>query len=312
MISVLITYHNEKELLTECIKSFVSQEEQLIDEILIFDDASEYPAIEYISDFKVRVIRSEQNVGPGHARNILANEALSTYIHFHDADDLVTENWSSKVAEYIHNIAADVIITEVMSVKEDVVVSNAVMQVDELLNGINPIDFAILGSVLVPSTILRKSLFLKCGGFKSWTELPQSEDYDLHLRMFMLYPHIVVINEPLVIQRIRNNSHSSDSMDQCFISALNVMKDVAQRLDGKHYYSLALRSARIASYFYQKNNHSDGDFAYKISKGFRFFVVRNDRNLLFNILYFLTSLKTAEKVASKFRNIKNHNKWRFI
>jgi len=40
-ISVLITYYNERELLTECLRSLAAQT-QLPDEILIYDDASTY------------------------------------------------------------------------------------------------------------------------------------------------------------------------------------------------------------------------------------------------------------------------------
>ena len=69
-LSVLITYHNEGELLTECLESLFQQEDRP-DEVLIYDDASSVPAEKFVKYFPVKIIRGEKNKGPAIGRNKL-------------------------------------------------------------------------------------------------------------------------------------------------------------------------------------------------------------------------------------------------
>src|ERR1043165_9541693 len=92
-ISVLITYYNERQLLTECLESLEAQTDRP-DEILIYDDCSTYPAKDYLlPGLPARVIRGEENHGPSHGRNVLLEAARSECVHFHDSDDLFAPAW---------------------------------------------------------------------------------------------------------------------------------------------------------------------------------------------------------------------------
>jgi glycosyltransferase involved in cell wall biosynthesis len=96
-ISVLITYYNEREMLTECLESLLANTE-LPDEILVYDDASDYPAQDYVPDHPlIRVVRGEQNCGVVCARNTLLERAAGDYLHFHDADDWFMPTWTEAV-----------------------------------------------------------------------------------------------------------------------------------------------------------------------------------------------------------------------
>src|SRR5437867_2048704 len=82
-IAVLITYHNEGRLLTECLDSLLTQADRP-KEILVYDDASDVPAEEQVPDgADVRVIRSTRNTGPARGRNALLRAAESEFLHFH-------------------------------------------------------------------------------------------------------------------------------------------------------------------------------------------------------------------------------------
>ena len=81
-LSVLIPYYNERELLTETLKSLLSQAETP-DEVLVYDDGSREPPDAWIPpEFDVRVIRGGVNRGPGFARNRLLDASRCDYVHF--------------------------------------------------------------------------------------------------------------------------------------------------------------------------------------------------------------------------------------
>src|SRR5437867_4136279 len=92
-LGVLITYYGERDLLRECVESLLVSGEAP-DEILVYDDASEWPARDYIpKGASVKVIRGAVNRGPAHGRNVLLRTSRSDYVHFHDADDLFHHDW---------------------------------------------------------------------------------------------------------------------------------------------------------------------------------------------------------------------------
>src|SRR5262245_29459086 len=96
-IAVLITYHGEKGLLHECLKSLTNQG-AAPDEILVYDDASGAPAQNFLPDgLAVTVLRGDENRGPAYGRNRLLGACKSAYVHFHDADDLFNPQWSVRV-----------------------------------------------------------------------------------------------------------------------------------------------------------------------------------------------------------------------
>jgi hypothetical protein len=109
-LGVLITYYNERELLTECLESLLANTE-LPDEILVYDDCSQFPAADYVPDHPlIRVVRGERNRGVIYARNVLIEEAASDYLHFHDADDLFMPTWVERVRAAM-GTAPDLVIT---------------------------------------------------------------------------------------------------------------------------------------------------------------------------------------------------------
>ena len=80
----------------------MTQQTTPIDEILIWDDASSFPAKDFAPPHvKVRIVRPEKNCGPCFGRNALLAEAKSQYVHFHDADDGFYETWCEEVKSQI-------------------------------------------------------------------------------------------------------------------------------------------------------------------------------------------------------------------
>jgi glycosyltransferase involved in cell wall biosynthesis len=108
-LGVLITYYNERELLTECLESLLANTE-LPDEILVYDDCSPFPAADYVPDHPlIRIVRGQQNGGMVYARKQSLQQAKSDYLHFHDADDLFMPTWVERVRAALRH--ADFIVT---------------------------------------------------------------------------------------------------------------------------------------------------------------------------------------------------------
>jgi glycosyltransferase involved in cell wall biosynthesis len=219
-VSVLITYHNEQELLTECLNS-VARQSVPVSEVIVYDDASEMPALRYVPpSLDVRVIRGEHNVGPSRGRNVLLKEARGEFVHFHDADDLFDPDWCKTVQAAIQETNADVVITEVRS--------DGTARCDRVLGftaGEVERDFlrcAIRGAVLPACGTYRKELVEKNGGYRE--DLWQSEDYDLNIRVAASGPKTVMIEQALVTIRVRPNSRSQNRYE--------VWRDAVQCIEG--------------------------------------------------------------------------------
>jgi glycosyltransferase involved in cell wall biosynthesis len=209
-LTVGITYHNEGDLLTECLADLQSQKSPP-EEILIFDDASTLRPESFIpKGLNVRVLRSESNVGPAVGRNRILNEAAGDFLHFHDADDGFDSKWSLKVREQMELDSFDTIFTEVASYKEGKLFSSRVIEFPEAAN-FDLLAFSIRHFLLVPCGTYRTSFVRKMGGYRE--TLWQSEDFDFHVRLISSRPRYKILLEPLVKIRLRTESRSTNRLE---------------------------------------------------------------------------------------------------
>lgn len=92
VVSIVMATHNRAHLLQETITSLLGQTFQDF-EIIVADDASNdgTPALLEVlkqKDPRIRTCRSEQNIGPGAARNLAVQQALGEFIAIMDDDDI--------------------------------------------------------------------------------------------------------------------------------------------------------------------------------------------------------------------------------
>src|ERR1044071_905867 len=180
-LSVLITYHNERQLLTNCLES-LQKNARLPDQLLIYDDASTDPPEPYIpANVPARVIRGKVNCGPATARNRLLDAADGEYVHFHDSDDTFRPSWYEEVTSCLSSSGADAVFTEVASRQDGVLLSESVLGLAALEEHPDLIRFCIRGAMLVPSGTYRKQKVVDIGGYSK--EFWQSEDYEFHIRL---------------------------------------------------------------------------------------------------------------------------------
>ena len=302
-LATLITYYGEEYLLKECLDSLLDQSDRP-DEILIYDDASSLPAKDYIpANYPVKVIRGEVNRGPAFGRNDLLKQTECEYVHFHDADDLFHPNWCEMVRETIDTTNADIILTEITSIREGEIISQKVLGL-ERLNAIGDlVKFGLMGSILVPSTTFRREIGLNIGGYRTRDILPQSEDFDFHIRLFATGASFASILEPLIIQRLRSNSHSHKNSTLCWSSALTSIRLLSQELPNKYNNILAESCSRIGSILYSLDDKSQAEEAFNLAKtlGSPQFLGRSS---LYKIIARISGQKIAEDVSSLYQSLK--------
>ena len=302
-VATLITYYNEKELLTECLNSVFAQTSP-IDEVMIYDDCSSFPAKDYISpSLPVKIIYGQENCGPAFGRNELLKQTECEYVHFHDADDLFHPNWCEMVRETIDTTNADIILTEITSIREGEIISQKVLGL-ERLNAIGDlVKFGLMGSILPASTTFRREIGLNIGGYRTRDILPQSEDFDFHIRLFATGASFASILEPLIIQRLRSNSHSHKNSTLCWSSALTSIRLLSQELPNKYNNILAESCSRIGSILYSLDDKSQAEEAFNLAKtlGSPQFLGRSS---LYKIIARISGQKIAEDVSSLYQSLK--------
>lgn len=208
--AILITYFNEKELLTDCLISLKNQSIS-VGEILIYDDASEYPAQNYVPrNIQVTIHRSEINLGQGYGRNLLMKKTENKYIHFHDADDMFHPLWMQRITDIIHESNPDFIVTDYKLAHQQGKSSFrsgnmfAIRSLDDLIT-------QCICAGLIPACVtFKRNLAISSGGFRERVDFPVAEDTEFHLRLLLTQPKTKVVNECLAINRIRPNSASRD------------------------------------------------------------------------------------------------------
>ena len=265
-LAVLITYYNEGVLLQECLQSLLSQE-GAPDEVLVYDDASMNRADSYVpTGSRVRVVRGTRNQGVGVGRNVLLRETECDYVHFMDADDLFHRDWCRQVRSAIAGTQPDIVLTEVMSIREGKTVSERVLGIDALEGGGDLVRFGLRGSLLAPSTTFRRTLALEIGGFRPREVLSHSEDFDFHIRLAAAAQSFIVIPRALIIQRIRSGSLSAD-MESCWTSAVKAIELLAKSLPPQYRVDAADAAARFGSELYAIGSHSHARRAFRLARG---------------------------------------------
>jgi len=180
-ISVVIPTHNREDRVIACVESVLTQS-LLAREVIVVDDCSTDDTVKKLEKFgdNIKIIRSDGNRGPAHARNLGVEHARGEWIAFLDSDDL----WECGKLERQWEFLAANPFCEILQ-SEEVWIRDGVR--------VNPRDrhrkpegwiwrrSLELCLVSPSSVMMRKSLFDESGGFDE--SLPACEDYDLWIRI---------------------------------------------------------------------------------------------------------------------------------
>ncbi|MEX2284600.1 MAG: glycosyltransferase family A protein [Gemmatimonadota bacterium] len=245
-LAVLVTYHNEGALLSECLATLAAQGP--VDEIMVFDDASDIRPEAYLpTGLPVHVVRSDRNVGPSVGRNRLLAASRAEFIHFHDADDLFLAGWTEHVLAAVAE-GVDCVFTEVETIHEDDTTHADVMGLGRLEQAGDLLTFALMQSMLTIGGTYRRALVQKVGGYNE--RLWQSEDYEFHARLALARPSWCVIERSLVRSRVRTESRSQKRYE-VWSSAWQAVLELGRLVPASHQPDLAAFSERVGRQLWQ-------------------------------------------------------------
>jgi glycosyltransferase involved in cell wall biosynthesis len=295
-LAVLVTYHNERELLRECLESVLSPADRP-DEVIVYDDASSAPAAEYVPA-GVRVIRGEINVGPSVGRNRLLAAATRDFVHFHDADDLFHPDWCSRTREAIAR-DVDAVFTEVSAHRGNELVAERVIGLSKVVDGQDLIEFCIDGVMLVPAGTYRRSVLSEVGGYRE--RLWQSEDFDFHIRLAASGIRWSILDEPLVLQRLRPDGRSQHGCEAS-LGMLESLCLLASELPARYRPALAERAVRVGSVLFRAGAPADASRAFALAASLGRPSFRHERRT-YRLIARGLGPEFAERVGSVYRAV---------
>jgi len=247
-LAVLITYFNEGPLLTEGLNSILHQKEAP-DEIWVYDDSSDYSAINYVPEgARVQIVRGSRDAGPSKGRNTLLKASRSDYVHFHDADDLFLPHWAERVREAIAVSGADVILTEVTASRNGKVLRERFVELERYEDS-DFISLAFSGGVMPCTSTMRRESIMAIGGYRDY--LTKSEDYDFHVRLAVSGARMARILDPQIIFRVRDNglTHRDRKDHIGWTHRLEIVRGLSKELPSKYHPQLGheamLNGARL-------------------------------------------------------------------
>lgn len=262
-LAVLITYFGERTLLRECLTSLTAGSD-VPDEILIHDDASDAPASDYVPPgVHATIVRATTNRGPARGRNTLLRETDADYVHFHDADDSFDREWCARVRQALFDTQADAVFTEVESEYQDRVFAERVLGLAHLKEDPDLVRFCLRGSVLVPAGTYRRRVVEAIGGYREG--LWQAEDFDFHVRLAASGITYTIIDEPLVLIRLRAEGRSQRQVE-VWSSVVQAVSALANQLPGEYRPDLAEFAARAGSSLFKLGQVGEAREAFRIAR----------------------------------------------
>ena len=117
LISVIIPVYQAEATIENCLRSVCSNTYKNLEIIVVFRECGDgtLKKIENFGDDRIKIIKQEQNTGPGGARNIGLAHASGDWICFAEADDFVSDNFYSVLLEYIKKYNGDIACGEIVS-----------------------------------------------------------------------------------------------------------------------------------------------------------------------------------------------------
>lgn len=208
MVSIVIPVYNRADIIERTINNILQQTFEDI-EVIVVDDGSTDNidvVMQGYNDNRVHYIKTKENKGACHARNVGVNSAKGEYIAFQDSDDL----WRAEKIEHqlkcLTRADADICICRMDQIYENGVRKefHGEMFNQESINLENELGKSFFSTQLIFG---KKSCFLE----EPFDEtFPRFQDWDLGIRLVKKYK-IVFLDEILVERYLQSNSVSNNS-----------------------------------------------------------------------------------------------------
>jgi len=208
-------------------------------EWLLFDDGSTDATASVARELGFVVLRSEHRTGPAAARNALARATRCTWLHFHDADDLIAADYVTASLAAARD-GAELVVCDMPWIDARTGELIFHWRYDEDALRATPYAALIQQTIGGINALYRRSMFERVGGFDATRDY--WEDLDLALRMFRAGVAFHIVRRDLVTAVRHEQSYSSQDDTKVWMSKIDLMAEWL----GSNQPNLALTIAREA------------------------------------------------------------------
>ena len=186
----------------------IDKQSKKYDEILFYDDFSSDETVSILESASYKVIKGNINSGPSHARNMLIQACNCDFIHFHDPDDFMHNDYLLKVSSKAESGDLDVILCNVdwLNYKDYSIIISWKYSNYELNQ--DKIKYTLTHPIGGINGLYSKSILTEVKGFDE--NLMAWEDSDLHIRLAVANARFLIIEETLCYSIRRKESLSSN------------------------------------------------------------------------------------------------------
>jgi len=199
LVSVILPVYNREAFLRQTLDSLVVQSYKSF-EVIVINDGSNDSSVGIIEEYlkgypQLFSLFSQDNRGVSSARNLGISKARGEFIAFLDSDDLWIRDKLQVQLDYMLKHKCSICQTDEAWVRNGKKVNH--MKKHTKRSGKIFIDSLPLCIVSPSAVMIKKEVFQQVGGFNE--ALPVAEDYDLWLRISLIYP-IYFIKQKLIIK----------------------------------------------------------------------------------------------------------------
>lgn len=202
-------YNENENQIKESVSSILNQSYKNLELIIIIDNPSNKN--EYLKtmkknfdDNRIKILVNEKNMGLALSMNKAFNYSEGYYIARMDADDIAYQKRIEKEVERLEKGNYDFVCTGYIFIDEKDNQINGTYkyyQPDELKRAL-----ITTNCIHHPTVLMKRENFEKVGGYRNF---PCSQDYDLWLRLLEQQCQFIMIDEPLLKYRVREDSITS-------------------------------------------------------------------------------------------------------
>ncbi len=231
--ALLIPCHNAAAYLPRLWQT-VRAQTRPFDAVFCYDDASEDNTAAVAEALGAQVIRSESNGGPARARNALLHACQAEWVHFHDADDLLTPGYHARVSADADE-GTDAVLCNALWRDETTGAEVMAWRYSNDTLRRDPVGYLLTHPVGGINGYYRRTALVDVGGFDE--RLRVWEDADLHVRLAQHGKRLRVVEEDLVIALRRADSQSAPAANN-WRNRLLALRSYAGQLAPTHHVPL--------------------------------------------------------------------------
>lgn len=209
-LSLVVPCYNSSNYIEQLAKT-VSEITFFTHQIVLVDDCSSDDTYQKAISLGLPIIQTPHNMGPGGARNYGVEHLAGDWVHFLDADDLLSAEILRQSLPHLDQ-SVDILLVGANWVDEESgdLLSEWAFCAEDLVN--NPLRFSLTSPIPTCCSLIRIDKFREVGGFD--TDFRCWEDGDLHLRLVAHGARLAVMNAVLTTA-IRHDRGASSNHLYC-------------------------------------------------------------------------------------------------